>query len=430
MWVRKRFDIGWSDIFYGLAAGLIPGQRERRNERVCSCWSDADDAIVCLSVRTGFDLLFQTLALPAGSEVLFSALTIPDMAKIARHHGLTPVPVDLDREDLKPNIERLRAAITSKTRMLVVAHLFGTRCDMEPLIALTKEHDILLVEDCAQVYDGGKYQGHPKSDVAMFSFGAIKTATALGGGVLIVRDQAVLGRMRRLQEDYPLQDGMRYLRRLAKYGLMKMGSWQVVFTAIVAGFRLTGRDYDHWMNGLARGFRGDDLIAMLRHRPASPLLAVLARRLSRYNRRRLEVRRRKGLAMLEMLGEQESCPGSRAPIHSFWVFPVYAELPTVMIELLAAAGFDATQGQSMTVIQKDDPARGEDGSSRQLAPVAHDLLEHMVFLPFYPGMSERGLRKMADVILDEYPARLAKMPDKQARSGAGDKAIQSMETAE
>ncbi|GMF56664.1 unnamed protein product [Phytophthora fragariaefolia] len=61
---------------------------------------------------TGFDLLLQTLKLPAGSEVLCSAITIPDMIYVLRYHGLVPVPVDLDPETLAVDMEALKKAVT------------------------------------------------------------------------------------------------------------------------------------------------------------------------------------------------------------------------------------------------------------------------------------------------------------------------------
>ena len=62
----------------------------------------ADGEDVFLSVRTALDLLLEAWALPRGSEVLMSAVTIPDMVAIVRHHGLVPVPVDLDMRRLAP----------------------------------------------------------------------------------------------------------------------------------------------------------------------------------------------------------------------------------------------------------------------------------------------------------------------------------------
>ena len=61
---------------------------------------------------TGFDLLLQTLRLPAGSEVLCSAITIPDMIHVLRHHNLVPVPVDVDFETLAVDGDALERAVT------------------------------------------------------------------------------------------------------------------------------------------------------------------------------------------------------------------------------------------------------------------------------------------------------------------------------
>ena len=55
---------------------------------------------MCLSVRSGWDLLLHVLAWPAGSEVIVSAITHPDMIRILRAHGLVPVPVDVDLDTL------------------------------------------------------------------------------------------------------------------------------------------------------------------------------------------------------------------------------------------------------------------------------------------------------------------------------------------
>jgi dTDP-4-amino-4,6-dideoxygalactose transaminase len=100
MYARKRLDVGWRDLLSGLlaCAGSFDekGPRERIERGFSSAGSSTSEALACLSVRSGLDLYLEELALPRGSEVLMSALTIPDMWKIVEHHGLVPVPVDLD----------------------------------------------------------------------------------------------------------------------------------------------------------------------------------------------------------------------------------------------------------------------------------------------------------------------------------------------
>ena len=148
-------------------------------------------------------LLLASLDLPPKSEVLITALTIPDMVRIIKDHDLVPVPLDLDLDTMGPQLDVLRRAITPATKAIVVAHLFGGRVPMEPILALAREHGLLVIEDCAQAYTGSEFRGHAEADASMFSFGPIKTATALGGAVIRVRDDRLLDRMRRCTRPIP-----------------------------------------------------------------------------------------------------------------------------------------------------------------------------------------------------------------------------------
>ena len=184
---RGKIDIGWSDLLYGLGCCGWPGDRKRVQRKVEAFWSDRAGALACLSVRSGFDLLLQSYALPPGSEVLVSAITIRDMTRILEEHQLVPVPVDLDMKRLEVKPHCLERGLTPKTRALLVAHIFGSRMDLDPVAGFARQHQLLLIEDCAQAYLGNDYRGHPDSDVAMFSFGPTKTNTALGGAVLRIQ---------------------------------------------------------------------------------------------------------------------------------------------------------------------------------------------------------------------------------------------------
>ncbi|MEX2558766.1 MAG: DegT/DnrJ/EryC1/StrS family aminotransferase, partial [Pirellulales bacterium] len=192
MWARKRLDIGWFDLGYATLCCCLPGRRAERQRCIESLWSGSGDTLACLSVRSGFDLLLEALALPPGSEVLVSALTIKDMVRIIDEHGLLAVPVDLEPGAMAPDLDSLRQAITPATRAILVAHLFGGRIDLEPIVRLAEEHGLLVIEDCAQAYVGPHFVGHPGVAASMFSFGPIKTATALGGGLIRVADPALV----------------------------------------------------------------------------------------------------------------------------------------------------------------------------------------------------------------------------------------------
>ncbi|MDA0652775.1 MAG: aminotransferase class V-fold PLP-dependent enzyme, partial [Proteobacteria bacterium] len=160
MWARTQLKISWRDLLTGGLACILPTDRTRLVEQVEGYFAGDFSVLAAYSVRSGFDLLLQALDLNEGDEVLFSALNIRGMVTIARRAGLMPVPVDLDIAHMAPSIENLRAAITPKSKVLVVAHLFGTRLDMQPLVDFAHQHDLLLVEDCAQAFNGRAYSGH------------------------------------------------------------------------------------------------------------------------------------------------------------------------------------------------------------------------------------------------------------------------------
>src|SRR5262245_43319455 len=134
MWPRKQLDVGVADLAYGLSQMVLAHARPSSADVVGDDWVPEDEAIISLSVRTGWDLLLSTLDLPRGSEVLTTAVTIPDMVRIIEHHGLVPVAVDIDPARLEPVVEQLERAITPRTRAILVAHLFGSRVEMGPII--------------------------------------------------------------------------------------------------------------------------------------------------------------------------------------------------------------------------------------------------------------------------------------------------------
>jgi perosamine synthetase len=411
MWSRKRLDIAWADLCFAAAHVGLPLDRTAVARRVERLWPAPDNTLACLSVRSGFDLLLGALNLPRGSEVLVSAITIPDMIRIIEHHGLVPVPVDLDPRQMTPTEEQWRRAVTPNTRLILTAHLFGGRTTMEPLLALARRHNLLVVEDCAQAFAGVGYQGHPQADASMFSFGPIKSNTALGGAILRVPDRDLLSQMRASQAAYPVQPCWLYLKRLAKHAMLKGLSSRPICGLFVRACRALGCNYDRMVNRTARGFPGDSLFDQIRRQPSAPLLALLERRLKRHNPRRLEQHTDNGMALVEDLRKTVSCPGAAVSPHAYWVFPILADQPDQMLEHLTRAGFDATQGQSLCVVHPpaDQPAHR--------ATIAEDTLAKTVFLPFYPEMPRSQSHRMAMAVLAFQPKPKAKNARYDAKTG-------------
>lgn len=386
---RGKLDIGWADLGVAARACLQMGDRGAAQRRVAAAWSDAGEALACLSVRSGFDLLLQALALPAGSEILVSAITIRDMTRIIEHHGLVPVPVDLDMATLSVPVAQLERAVTPSTRAILVAHLFGSRMPLDEVARFAKERGLLLIEDCAQAFVGPDYRGHPASDACLFSFGPIKTATALGGGIVTVRDATLRERMRALQARYPVQSRWRYLKRVVTYGVFKLATVPVLYRALTTACTLLGKDHDTVIAGATRGFPGPGLITNIRQQPSEPLLQLLARRITQFAPGRIEWRARIGSSVADLLPEG-AVPGRRAAEHSYWVFPVQASQPDRVMRALWRQGFDATRAASSLYVVDPPPDRPELDPSE-----ARRVMDQVLYLPVYPALSGRDRVRLA-----------------------------------
>ena len=196
MWARKRIDISNWELVKAIGSCLWPNCLESSINRVVDEFWESD-ILVTLSVRSGFDLLLKSAIelndWPAESEIVFSGMTIADMPKIAVEHGLTVIGTDLNPKTMAPDPDHVASKITAKTKAIVVAHLMGGRSELDEIAEIAREHDLILIVDCAQSFTGQTDDISEFADVSMFSFGSIKTNTALGGAVLKVNDPGLIG---------------------------------------------------------------------------------------------------------------------------------------------------------------------------------------------------------------------------------------------
>ena len=407
---RGILDIGWSDLIFAWRSALGPGNPDKLEREIAEYWESGQNyraagVLATLSVRTGFDALLQAVDLPPGSEILMSAITIQDMARIAEAHELIPVPVDMDMETLSISMESFETVVSPKSRMIVVAHIFGSRMPLDDLIAQARIHNLLVVEDCAQAYSRRSDRGSTGVDVSMFSFGPIKTNTALAGGILEFADPKLCELTSWVLGNYPRQDYRQFRRRVMKYLGIKVLTLPFVFGVFVRVCRLLGASYDSVIGGSLRSFPGTGLLTRIRRRPSAPLLALLRRRITTYDDSRTEAR----VALADRI--VKSMPGVRRPgekanAHSHWVFPIYADEPEALKKRLQLVGFDATQGASgMNAIEVS--TEGSDLSPR----LARSAMDRILYLPVSAHLGEQDIARLAEICnkparADAYPSAL------------------------
>lgn len=383
MYPRHRLDLTSRHLLVAARACAQPPEADELERRVEGLVGP--HALAFLTVRSAWGLVLDALDLPAGSEVLFSALTHPEMAGIAAERNLVAVPVDLDPVTLAPDEAALERAVTSRSRVLVVAHLFGGRVDLATSAAVAERHGLVLVEDCAQSLRGPDDRGDERAAVSLFSFGAIKTATALGGALAQVRDPELRGRMWGLRSSWPRQDVATYATRVARFGALHALENPGVFSAFLGAATRIGIDQDALLAKAVRSSQARRL------RPSAPLLALLGHRLRYFDAGRLRRRAERGEQLADALPPALSVPGRSALDHTHWVVPVATPSPEKLIESVRAAGFDANTATTSVAVVPAPPDRPE---PEQAAAV----LDRIVFVPAYPELPAHAFERLLETV--------------------------------
>jgi dTDP-4-amino-4,6-dideoxygalactose transaminase len=222
----------------------------------------------------------------------------------------------------------------------------------------------------------------------MFSFGPIKTNTALAGAVLEVRQPELLRRMKEMHSAWPRQSNWNFLKRVVKYLALKKVATRPALATLGWIARLRGTDHDTFVSGAARGFPGSDFFAKIRRQPAEALVKLLTRKLVRFDASRARARQNCGQALAARLARRLPVPGIDSIRQTWWVLGVLVEEPDVLVQMLWREGFDASRGSSLKPV-------GE----RQLIQ-ANRLMDHLVFLPFDLAMPAGELDRMIQLVLD------------------------------
>lgn len=139
----------------------------------------------CIGVANGLDALIislKALNLRDGDEVLVPSNTYIATVLAIVHNRLVPVLVEPDINTYNIDPTKIEQHVTRRTRAILLVHLYGKMCDMDPIVAICKKYQLGLVEDCAQAH-GATYKGKKAGnfgDLAGFSFYPTKNLGALG----------------------------------------------------------------------------------------------------------------------------------------------------------------------------------------------------------------------------------------------------------
>jgi dTDP-4-amino-4,6-dideoxygalactose transaminase len=232
----------------------------------------------------------------------------------------------------------------------------------------------------------------------MFSFGTIKTATALGGGIIVIRNNAELAvRIDALHTSYSVQKRSAYFRKLTKYLFLKLLFPPAIFYCFVSLSKIAGIDYDSIIQNLSKSFPGGDFFIKIRIQPSYPLLKLMLRRFKNFSDLSIQERIYRGRYLLNNLSDVCRIPGIELEKHTFWVFPILHDHPVNLIQNLRKAGFDATQKHGMEVMKTGDCC-----PDNKVADCNH-IVRHIVYLPFYNQIPMAEIDRMISLIKTDRP---------------------------
>lgn len=129
-----------------------------------------------------------------GDEVIVPSLTYIASVNAITYTGATPIFAEVDSETWCLDVNCLDAIVTEKTKAILLVHLYGNSCDMEPLIRFSQSRGIMVIEDCAEAFGTLHNKKHVGTSglVSTFSFFGNKTITTGEGGMLVTESEKVM----------------------------------------------------------------------------------------------------------------------------------------------------------------------------------------------------------------------------------------------
>ncbi|MFN8384191.1 MAG: DegT/DnrJ/EryC1/StrS family aminotransferase [Anaerolineales bacterium] len=198
--IKKEID---EAVLSTLESGhFILGPQVVKFEENIAAYIGVKHAIGLASGTDALVLALRALNIGQGDEVIIPAYTFFATAGTVMSVGAKPVFVDVDPQSYQIDVNKIRSAITSKTKAIIPVHLYGHPAEMNPILEIARENNLKVIEDNAQGL-GAEYLGRKTGsfgDIACLSFFPTKNLGAFGdAGMVVTNDAALAERMRMLR---------------------------------------------------------------------------------------------------------------------------------------------------------------------------------------------------------------------------------------
>lgn len=307
-------------------------------------------AISCANGTDALHLALLASGIQPGDEVITTAFTFIATAEAIRFIGATPVFVDIQPHSFNIDPERIREAITDRTRAILPVHLFGQPADMDAIGALADEFDLMVIEDCAQSF-GSRFGARATGSIGCagaFSFFPSKNLGCYGDGGMVTTN------------DDNIADQTRMLRN--------HGSSQ---------------QYHHDVIGV--NSRLDELQAVI--------LRIKLKHIDEYNRKRLQVARAYNERLAGSSFQAPVIPDDRD--HVFHQYTLLCDQRDAVREAVLAKGVACAVYYPIPLHRQKAFA---DTEQPRLA-ITESTAERCLSLPIFPEMTEQQIETVCEAVL-------------------------------
>lgn len=354
--IRKEILIAFETFFDD--AWYVMGKKLQAFESEYASFNKVEH---CIGVSNGLDALhiaLKTLGITAGDEVIVPSNTYIATALAVSYVGATPVFVEPNINTYNLDPTKIEASITAKTKAIMPVHLYGQCCEMEEIMAISKKHNLFVIEDNAQA-QAASYNGKLTGtwgDINATSFYPGKNLGALGDAGAITTNNAELAKKVHVLRNYGSEK--KYYNEVIGYN-MRLDECQASFLSVKLQYLLKWTqqriEIAEWYNEILQNI--GDLVL-----PVNALDATHSYHL-------YVVRSKKREELQKYLSSQ----GIGTLIH----YPIPPHLQNAYVDL---------------------------GYVKGDLPIAEEIADTCLSLPIWPGMTVKEVEEVGEAIKSFYNA--------------------------
>ncbi|MFC1809437.1 DegT/DnrJ/EryC1/StrS family aminotransferase [Candidatus Omnitrophota bacterium] len=386
-----------------LTGKVFRGSAIKHFEHELAQYLGCKEVITTSSGTLSLYLCLKALDCKEGDEIIIPAYTVPEVIGMIISLGMKPIFVDICEGTYNINPHLIEREITKKTKVLLLTHIYGQPCDIDPIIALAQKFNLKVIEDGAQAL-GAEYKGKKIGTyglVAYFSFGLMKNLNTLCGGAIATDDREVGQRIRNEISSYKFPSFTTILRRFFVAWGITFFSHPIIFSLITYPcIRASMIINETFLHNFLRGQKAslNQSISMMDHykKAFTNLQAAIGilqlRDIDYYS----EIRMKNAEVLNEYLnGSQYLLPRTLAYVKNIFLnYVIQAKQnKKLLIKALLKKGIDVTEGYVRNCAGMD-----EFKTYKADCPVSAALERDNIYIPIHAPLSGKHMRHIATTL--------------------------------